>query len=81
MRLSAASLRRVVKGDLTIQFVLHALTSYTAASSWYSAVCGRSTCSRGCVKPSRDRAVITAARGWPWWSWRCSTPARGAWTI
>jgi hypothetical protein len=33
MRLSVASLRRVVKGDLTIQFVPQALTSYGGPAS------------------------------------------------
>ena len=77
MRLSVASLRRVVKGDLTIQFVPQALTSY-GGLELLGRYLARSSSARGCAWRSPGCGATTAAPDSPWCCSRCSTSARGA---
>jgi hypothetical protein len=56
MRLSVATLRRLVKGDLRIEFVRQELTR-TAGSNCSGGICGRSTC------PVRQQGEYTGQGG------------------
>ena len=77
MRLTIATLRRVVKGDLTIQFVPQALTSYGGLE-----LLGRYLRQIDLGARLRQafagRAATTAVRGSQWCCWRCSTSGPGA---
>ena len=78
MRLSVASLRRVVKRDLTIQFVPQALTSY-GGLELLGRYLHRIDLGARLRQASRDCAATTAAAS-PWCCWRCSTSGPGAWS-
>jgi hypothetical protein len=78
MRLSVATLRRLVKGDLRIEFVRQELTR-TAGSNCSGGICGRSTCQRACGGRARARLATTAGPGPACSCSPCSTPGRAAW--
>jgi hypothetical protein len=87
MRLTIATLRGVVKGNLTIQFVPQALTSYGGLELLGRYLRPRSIWGRGCVRPPGDCAATTAVRGSRWCCWRCptsgpdtSSTCEGMWT-
>ena len=80
MRLSVASLRRVVKGDLAIEFVPQELTSYGGLELLRRYLRQHRSGGRGCARRSRDCAATTAVRGSPWCCWRCSTSGPGGWS-
>ena len=71
MRLSVATLRRLVKGDLRIEFVRQELTR-PAGSNCSGGIRGRSTCQCATRGSTRARVATTAGPG-PACS--CSRPA------
>ena len=77
MRLTIATLRRLVKGDLTIQFVPQALTSYGGLE-----LLGRYLRRNDLVARLRQTFAglrsDTAVPGSPWCCWPCSTSGPGA---
>jgi hypothetical protein len=80
MRLTIASVRRVVKGDLAIQFVPQALTSYGGLELLRRYLCRIDLTAR-LRQASPGSPVTTAACESRWCCSPCSTPGPAGWNI